>query len=148
MSIESAVSGLAEGAGGRDAHRSHTRVSMCDGCCCGTTRKHPGVDHAGIRNLLAAAVASTGGRSRSVACLGVCERSNVVLVRTRQAGSFWIGEVLDEPIVVALDGWIRQGTPLPVPAEVAAHVFDRDAPMRASTGPLPELVSFTQGPQR
>jgi len=97
---------------------------------------------------LAAAVASTGGRSRDVDCLGVCERSNVVVVRTRHAGSFWIGEVLDEPIVVALDGWIRQGTPLPVPAEVAAHVFDRDASTKAETEPVAELVSLQRRSQR
>jgi hypothetical protein len=101
------------------------RVLLCDACCCGTERKHPGVDHAHIRNRLRSAALSTGGRSRRVDCLGVCNQSNVVVVKTPSTGQFWIGGVLDEPIVAALETWIRDGAPLPVPPQVASHVFDR-----------------------
>ncbi len=58
-------------------------------------------------------------------CLGVCERSNVVVVKSPSAGTFWIGEVLDEQTVGALETWIGQGTPLPVPVQLRSHVFDR-----------------------
>jgi hypothetical protein len=115
------------------------RLSLCDDCCCGTQRKHPGIDHAGIRDRLGDAAASTGGRSRSVGCLGACERSNVVVVKTPHAGSFWVGEVLDEPLVAVLEAWIRKGAPLPVPAEVAQHLFDRT---ELSDDPVVEFVSF------
>lgn len=123
--------------------RAATRVLLCDDCCCGTERKHPGVDHAAIRERLGSAVASTGGRSRRVDCLGVCERSNVVVVKTRSAGTFWVGEVLDEPVVAALEAWIRQGASLPVPASVLSHVFDRRS-MTEDPDPVPvvELVSL------
>ena len=98
---------------------------LCDDCCCGTQRKHPGIDHVGIHNRLRAAAESAGGRGRRVGCLGVCERSNVVVLKSRGSGSLWIGEVLDEPIVAALEAWIRCGAPAPVPTDIAAHVFER-----------------------
>jgi hypothetical protein len=123
------------------------RLSLCDDCCCGTTRKHPGVDHAGVRGRLADAAASTGGRSRSVGCLGVCERSNVVVVKTPHAGTFWVGEVLEEPLVGELESWIRGGAPLPVPVEVAQHLFDRkeltdELPTELPDSPVAEFVSL------
>lgn len=116
-------------------HRRRTRISLsvCDDCCCGTIRKHPGVDHAGIRQQLADAATSVGGRSRSVGCLGVCARSNVVVVRTPDAGTFWVGEVLDDLLVGSLASWIGDGAPLPVPDIIDLHVFERHDP--ASTPP-------------
>ena len=110
-----------------NAARRHgpVRVLMCDDCCCGTQRKHPGVDHHGFRERLSAAAAAVGGRSRRVDCLGVCERSNVVVVKTPSAGTFWFGQVLDEPTVATLETWIGQGAPLPLPVQLRSHVFDR-----------------------
>jgi hypothetical protein len=104
--------------------RPSLRVLLCDDCCCGTDRKHPGVDHAGLHSRLSSAAASAGGQSRRVGCLGVCERSNVVVVKTRSSGTFWFGEVLSEPVVADLEAWIRNGTPLPVPLGARSHVFD------------------------
>jgi hypothetical protein len=122
------------------------KLSLCDDCCCGTQRKHPGIDHARIRDRLAGAAASTGGRSRSVGCLGVCERSNVVVVKTPHAGSLWVGEVLEEPLVAELEAWIRQGAPLPVPSEVAGHLFDRkELADEAPAEPVVEYVSMRSG---
>lgn len=116
---------------------------FCDDCCCGTERKHPGVDHADIRNRLGSAAASAGGRSRRVGCLGVCERSNVVVVKTAHSGSLWVGGVLAEPIVAALESWIRRGAPMPVPEDIASHVFDRrSAPDAPEADPVIEYVSL------
>lgn len=129
--------------GVRSRGRATTRVLLCDACCCGTERKHPGVDHAAIRERLGSAAESTGGRSRRVDCLGVCERSNVVVVKTRSSGTFWIGEVLDEPVVAALESWIRRGAPLPVPANVLSHVFDRrSVTEEPDSAPVVEFVSL------
>jgi hypothetical protein len=106
-------------------------------------RKHPDVDHAAIRDRLAAAAASIGGRSRTVGCLGACGMSNVVVVKVAHAGTFWTGEVLGDWIVDALDSWIRQGAPLPVPADVDARVFDRLAPSPGDVATTPPaLVSL------
>ncbi|MFY1632080.1 hypothetical protein ACN27F_02145 [Solwaraspora sp. WMMB335] len=52
-------------------------VTVCRGCCCGTSRKHPDVDHDGQLRALRA----SGARVRVVDCLNTCERSNVVVVQ-------------------------------------------------------------------
>lgn len=103
----------------------NVRVQVCDGCCCGTERKHPGVDHAGIRERIDAAAVSAGGRSRVVGCVGACDHSNVVIVRPAGISTdrVWVGGVLDEEIVDRLCDWIATGAVTPAPAAVAARVF-------------------------
>lgn len=105
-------------------------ATVCHGCCCGTARKHPGVDHAG---LLAALTDGIGGhgRVRTSECIDACERSNVVVVApspaARRAGArpVWLGEVLDVDEVDAVADWVRRGGPgVAAPAAVlAARVF-------------------------
>lgn len=104
---------------------SNVRVQVCDGCCCGTARKHPAVDHACIRERIDAAAASAGGRSRVVGCVGACDYSNVVIVRPAGISTdrVWVGGVLDEEIVDRLCDWIAAGAVTPAPAAVAARVF-------------------------
>ena len=107
------------------------RVQVCDGCCCGTERKHPGIDHAAIRELLAAAAERAGGHMRVVGCVDECSRSNVVIVRPAGSGlasgakRTWIGDVLDDDVVHALCSWISTGATTPQPPAVAARVFHR-----------------------
>ncbi|WP_395153903.1 (2Fe-2S) ferredoxin domain-containing protein [Ilumatobacter sp.] len=108
----------------RHRRRAQISVLLCDACCCGTERKHPGVDHAGIRDRLAVAAASVGGRCRTVDCLDVCSQSNVIVVKTPGSGSFWIGKVLDDAVVDSIDTWIREGAPMPIPADIDLFVFD------------------------
>lgn len=114
---------------------SNVRVQVCDGCCCGTARKHPGVDHAAIRERIDAAAVSAGGRSRVVGCVGACERSNVVIVRPAgiSPDRVWVGGVLDDEIVDQLCDWIAADAVTPAPAAVAARVF--------SNGSTPPSVS-------
>lgn len=108
----------------------HVSVSVCDGCCCGTTRKHPDVDHAGQRRRIAAAVQSTGGSCRVVGCVDECHASNVVVVRWPRSShrALWLGGVLDEGATAAVENWLASGAdPVDVPAEVRALVFERQA---------------------
>lgn len=113
------------------AHRPGTQLSVqaCDGCCCGTTRKHPHVDHAGQRDRLAAATHAAGGRFRAVDCVGECSFSNVVIVR-RGWRRWWVGEVLDAPTERALCTWLAHGAQGTPPPEVLDRCFHR------STGPM------------
>lgn len=104
-------------------------VIVCRGCCCGTDRRHPEVDHVAQVERLAAAV-STGGRFWTVDCVGPCERANVVIVRTRAAGRRWFGGVLDAADTERLAGWIADGAPSPLPAGLARLEF---APADAAT---------------
>lgn len=91
-------------------------VTVCRGCCCGTTTKHPGVDH---RAQLERLRADTGdaGRITVSDCLDACAQSNVVVVspsaRGRAAGArpVWVLGVLDAATEDEITAWVRAGGP-------------------------------------
>ena len=91
-------------------------VTVCRGCCCGTDRKHPGVDHAGQVAALVHGIGGTG-RVRVTDCLDACERSNVVVVGPspdgRRAGArpSWLANVLHPETVDEIIEWVRGGGP-------------------------------------
>lgn len=88
-------------------------VTVCRGCCCGTDRKHPGVDHAGQ----VAALTASAARVRVTDCLDACERSNVVVVGPspdgRRAGArpVWLAGVLHPDTVAEVVEWVAAGGP-------------------------------------
>ena len=102
-----------------------SRITVCRGCCCGTERKHPGVDHERQLETLRARVAV-----RVVDCIDACEVSNVVVVQpsraARQAGArpVWVGEVLDDEAVLGVADWVDAGGPgvAAPPAVVRARI--------------------------
>ena len=105
-------------------------IRVCQDCCCGTTRKHPGIDHDGLRHRLAEAV--HGAATVTVSdCLLACDHSNVVVVTPsasgRRAGGrpVWIRQVLDDEVVDAIAGWVGEGGPgwAPLPDLLEEHVF-------------------------
>lgn len=105
-------------------------VRVCRDCCCGTERKHPGVDHDGL-------LAGLEGGARSAArvsvsnCLLACDQSNVVVVSPspsgREAGGrpVWVRGVLDDATVQAIVEWVSEGGPgwVDPPDLVAALAF-------------------------
>jgi hypothetical protein len=103
-------------------------VRVCRDCCCGTQRKHPGVDHDGLLARLEAGVGA-GARVLPSACLLACDESNVVVVTPspdgRRAGArpVWLRAVLDDAAVDAIAGWVRRGGP--GVAEPGADVEER-----------------------
>ncbi|MFV2198497.1 (2Fe-2S) ferredoxin domain-containing protein [Nocardiopsis sp. LOL_012] len=72
---------------------------------------------------------------RTSKCLGICFQRNVVVVQPsgegRSAGGrpVWLGEVTEDALVEAIDGWIFEGGPglAPLPAELAGHVTSKNA---------------------
>ena len=92
------------------------RVRVCRDCCCGTSRKHPDVDHDALLDRLAGAAHGAAVVDVST-CLLACEKSNVVVVqpsraaRRRGARPVWLREVLDPGTVDAIAGWVRAGGP-------------------------------------
>jgi hypothetical protein len=90
-----------------------SRVTVCRGCCCGTERKHPEVDHERQLAVLRARVASV----RVADCLDACEVSNVVVVQpsraAREEGArpVWVGGVLDDESVLGVADWVDAGGP-------------------------------------
>jgi hypothetical protein len=89
---------------------------MCRGCCCGTTRKHPDVDHDGIAEVLEGAIGPEAELVR-VDCLWACDLSNVVVVNptaeARRLGArpAWIAQVNTLECARAIAQWVRQGGP-------------------------------------
>lgn len=106
-------------------------VIVCRGCCCGSERKHPGIDHQAQVEVLQASLPGSG-RLWTVDCLGPCERSNVVVIRTRAHGRQWFGDVLDDPVTASMAAWIGAGAIGAPPPLIASRAFEPDDP--APTG--------------
>lgn len=105
-------------------------LTVCRDCCCGSTDKHPDVDHDA---QLAALRAGAGRhRVRVSECLSVCERSNVVVVQpsraARRGGArpVYLGDILGHDTVDAVSAWLTAGGPgvAEMPSRLGDHVFD------------------------
>ena len=92
------------------------RVRMCRGCCCGTERKHPDVDHDGIADVLAQDIGPDAELLR-VDCLWACDLSNVVVINpaanARRLGArpAWVPRVNTVERARAIAEWVRRGGP-------------------------------------
>ena len=104
------------------------RIRVCRDCCCGTSRKHPEVDHDGLLTRLTRQ--TTGSAQVSVTgCLLACEWSNVVVVspgpvgRRLGARPVWLKQVLAEEVVDLVAEWVRLGGPgaATMPAPLLLH---------------------------
>ncbi|MGE0879307.1 MAG: (2Fe-2S) ferredoxin domain-containing protein [Acidimicrobiia bacterium] len=93
---------------------------ICRGCCCGTSGKHPDVDHAGHLEAIAAVA-----RTRVVDCVDECKRSNVVIVRPGDGTTLWFGGMLDTATNDELCDWLAAGAQQPLPDRLAPRVFTR-----------------------
>lgn len=91
-------------------------ITVCRDCCCGSRRKHPGVDHDGQVEVLRAAL-EPAHRVRTSLCLDVCAQSNVVVVQpapaARRDGArpVWFGLVLVDAVLGDLITWVHAGGP-------------------------------------
>ncbi|MEU7476590.1 hypothetical protein AB0A63_11450 [Lentzea sp. NPDC042327] len=89
------------------------KITVCRGCCCGTARKHPDVDHDHQLAVLRSRLSGV----RVADCLDACEVSNVVVVlpgaRERAAGArpVWVGSVLEDEVVDGVVEWVEAGGP-------------------------------------
>ena len=109
--------------------RAPLRVALRRGCCCGTVKKRPDVDHDAQRLRLHALAGAGTIVCRETDCLGPCDSANVLVVdptpHARRAGarSTWFGEVSDDQLDLVVD-WISDGGPgiVPLPAGLERHV--------------------------
>ncbi|GAA4947517.1 hypothetical protein [Actinoplanes utahensis] len=105
-------------------------LTVCRDCCCGSLRKHPGVDHDGQLDNLRAAL-EPAHRIRTSLCLDACSQSNVIVVHpappARRAGArpVWFGLMLDDAVVDDLVAWVVAGGPgrHPLPAVLELSVI-------------------------
>lgn len=102
------------------------KVWVCRGCCCGTRKKHPGVDHAQQERELRAGAQQAGLRFERTDCLGPCGQGNIVVTRT--AGRIrWFRRMNDAAATAALVRSLGQD----IPAELDHHL------MRGRSGKKP-----------
>ncbi|MFF2848859.1 (2Fe-2S) ferredoxin domain-containing protein [Streptomyces sp. NPDC058001] len=90
-------------------------VTVCRGCCCGTS-KVPYLDHeaqmSDLRSLLAGVA-----MVRRTDCLDVCERANVIVIQPspegRRAGGrpVWLGQVNAPEAAADITTWVKNGGP-------------------------------------
>lgn len=120
-------------------YRPHFRVHICDGCCCGTARKHPDVDHADQRRQIASAAKRGGGEARVVGCLGECHASNLVVVRRRGHKAKWIGSLLDDVSTSALCNWLAKGAD-DFPEALQPHLIERAQRNEPAMSSLVEIL--------
>ncbi|GAA2896628.1 hypothetical protein GCM10010517_61600 [Streptosporangium fragile] len=103
-----------------------SRITVCRGCCCGSPRKIPRLDHdEQVRRL--AGIADV----RVTECLDVCEQANVIVVQPSAAGRaaggrpVWLGLANDLDVVDDIAAWLRAGGPglAAMPDIVALYAF-------------------------
>lgn len=108
-------------------------ITVCRGCCCGTEKTTPGVDHVARLERLRDA-ADGVARVRVSDCLGPCERSDVYVVSPsregRRAGArtVWIGRATSESVQADIVAWAAAGGPGVADPEpsVRARVFRQE----------------------
>jgi hypothetical protein len=107
------------------------RVVICRGCCCGTTAKHPGIDHPAQVARLAAIPAGQAALTIS-ACLGRCDDGNNIVVipspagRANGATTVWLGQMLGHELTEAVAAWAAAGGPgiATMPAVLVPYEID------------------------
>src|SRR5690242_14199308 len=108
-------------------------LTVCRDCCCGSTEKHPDVDH--DAQLVALRAGDGRHRVRVSECLSVCERANVVVVQpspaARRGGArpVYLGDLLEPAALDAVTAWLTAGGPgvAEMPARLREHCFDASA---------------------
>ncbi|MEM9563533.1 MAG: (2Fe-2S) ferredoxin domain-containing protein [Actinomycetota bacterium] len=95
------------------------RVLVCRGCCCGSERKHPDVDHE--EQIVAI---SSVARTRVVDCVDECTYSNVVVVRPKPGESVWLGRLNSAMLTAELCDWLDAGAPQPLPPILEVFSFE------------------------
>ncbi|MFF0294712.1 (2Fe-2S) ferredoxin domain-containing protein [Kitasatospora sp. NPDC004615] len=100
----------------RTETESRCTVTVCRGCCCGTTAKVPRLDHEAQLVDLRTSLAGIA-MIRRTDCLDACERANVIVVQPsaegRRAGGrpVWLGQVNDRDAAADITAWVAAGGP-------------------------------------
>ncbi len=98
------------------------KVWVCRGCCCGTRRKHPGVDHKQLEKDLRAGAGQAGLRYEVTDCLGPCGQGNIVVTRT-EGRIRWYRRMNDHGATAVLVRSLGNPSGAGVPAELDRHLM-------------------------
>lgn len=100
------------------------KVWVCRGCCCGTRKKHPGIDHAALEKQARRGSKALGARYQVTDCLGPCGQGNIVVTRTAGRVRWW-RKMNDVDTTQELLEHLREGGDLP--AALERHQLPRKA---------------------
>lgn len=121
--------------------KSTAQILLCKGCCCGKTER--GLPEVPVDRMKATWKAEKLNRSVQLTisgCLGPCDLPNVAMIVT-SAGIEWYGNLDGDGHYDALIAWARAcataGAPLPSPASLAAHRFERFGARENGEGKCP-----------
>ncbi|MFE4490968.1 (2Fe-2S) ferredoxin domain-containing protein [Streptomyces niveus] len=98
------------------AQQSRPMVTVCRGCCCGTTAKVPHLDHEAQLTDLRTSLSAVA-MVRRTDCLDACQRANVIVIQPsaegRRAGGrpIWLGQVNDPAAAADITAWVKSGGP-------------------------------------
>lgn len=115
-------------------------VLVCRGCCCGTERRLPGVEHERHLDRLRAD-ADGVAQVRVVDCLGPCERANVVEIR-RGTDRTWLGQINTDRQIDSLVTWLRSAD-TGLPADLAASQIDATGTWIIGQRQFPAVLHLT-----
>lgn len=109
------------------------RVWVCRGCCCGTRKKHPGVDHDALLAATKAGAAAAGAKVKKTDCLGPCGQGNIVVVRA--GGDIcWFRKMNAPGPTEALAAHLAEGRSLrELPSTLARHTMPKRAGKKPKT---------------
>ena len=124
-------------------------VTICRGCCCGSTTKHPDIDHDAHAQRIRESVRASGlGTAKIVKCLDECEHSDVILIRRtsgRDTEFFWLGPLNHPADVETLAAWLEGPPDEPLPVGLRRLRFTKRPPrpplaVRVASGEEASLV--------
>lgn len=126
------------------AQAARCTVTVCRGCCCGTSTKVPGLDHAAQLDDLRRSLAARA-TVRTTECIDACEHANVIVVQPsaegRRAGGrpVWLGLLNDPEASHDIVAWIRAGGPglADPPAILDLYVVTRPRRVRQTIAASP-----------
>lgn len=120
----------------KSKHKSKGQLLLCKGCCCGKTER--GLPEVPVDRIKAAWKSEKLNKVIQLTisgCLGPCDLPNVAVLLTPE-GSTWLGNLAGDAHYDALIEWARasaaQGSPLPLPEELASYRFERFRDAEAS----------------
>ena len=117
----------------KKAKQKRPKVWVCRGGCCGTRKKHPGVDHDALYVTTKEGAKAGGAKVTKTDCLGPCGQGNIVVVRA-EGEICWFRKMNAREPTAALADHLAEGRSLAdLPPSLARHTMPKRAGKKPKT---------------